>query len=239
MSSFYRSDTSNSAHDTRNASRSSVSVFGHPVEANQVTRQSGAIGNRAYDNTLQINGHVADKVSSYNIKYFIVGCHGCDVAKVMAGKGLALPFPAPVSSQPRLPAQAQHSGRFNIVNKGEIASFLNAKRYISIVSKRTEKAASVCVIYPRRVQDDFVSPKIVDRLGLEPRFDSGHVSSIVWDEERLTSTGGFVDVSFPLSGSDKGVVRRLHILENSPFDVLLGSPAVRSSFLRKQKPLPR
>ena len=35
----------------------------------------------------------------------------------MAGKGLALPFPAPVSSQPRLPAQAQHSGRFNIVSQ--------------------------------------------------------------------------------------------------------------------------
>jgi len=37
-----------------------------------VTRQSGAIGNRAYDNTLQINGHVADKVSSYNMSVLLI-----------------------------------------------------------------------------------------------------------------------------------------------------------------------
>ena len=42
-----------------------MSVFESAEGAKRMTHQSAVIGNKAFDNTLQINGHVADKVNSY------------------------------------------------------------------------------------------------------------------------------------------------------------------------------
>lgn len=67
MSSFYRSDASQSTRASRGMTRSDKSAVAHPTKAKQATQLSAVTGNRAYDNTLQINGHVAEKVSSYNV----------------------------------------------------------------------------------------------------------------------------------------------------------------------------
>ena len=65
MSSFYGSDISRSIRDSKGETGSSISVLGQHAGAKRVTQQSAAIGNKAYGKSMQINGHVADKVSSY------------------------------------------------------------------------------------------------------------------------------------------------------------------------------
>jgi len=65
MSSFYRSDVGRTIRDSRGESGSAMSVFESAEGAKRMTHQSAVIGNKAFDNTLQINGHVADKVNSY------------------------------------------------------------------------------------------------------------------------------------------------------------------------------
>ena len=67
MSSFYRSDASQSSRSSKVMTRSDSSALGRPTKAKQSTHFSAVTGNRAYDNTLQINGNVAEKVSSYNM----------------------------------------------------------------------------------------------------------------------------------------------------------------------------
>jgi len=63
MSSFYRSDVSRSTRDSGGSLGSTGSEY--PAGAKRVTQLTAVTGNRAYDNTLQINGPVADQVSSY------------------------------------------------------------------------------------------------------------------------------------------------------------------------------
>jgi hypothetical protein len=69
MSCFYPSHASNSARDSTGMSGSATSAFGlfAHAKADRATQLSKVIGNKAYDNTLQINGHVADNIRSYNM----------------------------------------------------------------------------------------------------------------------------------------------------------------------------
>ncbi|KAI4906138.1 hypothetical protein J4E90_010811 [Alternaria incomplexa] len=195
MSSFYRSDVGRTIRDSKGEDKSAMSVLESGKGAKRVTHQSAVIGNKAFDNTLQINGHVADKVNSYYIKY--------------------------------------------AVSRAEIKPLLKAMRKVPVISKLTEEPDAICVISPRQVYDNFISSKVVGRLGLTTRSDTVMVKSIVWDSKRFVSTGGFVDLSFPVPGSDAGVGRRLYVLDDPPFDTLLANPATRFHSVSSQKALLR
>src|SRR5438876_936448 len=98
------------------------------------------------------------------------------------------------------------------VGPAEISSLRKEKQNITVFSKATGQPDTFCVIFPRRVQDNFISLKIVNRLGLGTHFDTAAVSSITWDSKRLSSTGNFVDLSFPMPGSAKSIARRFHVV---------------------------
>ncbi|KAI4699871.1 hypothetical protein J4E89_011045 [Alternaria sp. Ai002NY15] len=236
MSSFYRSDIGRTIRDSRDENASAKSVFESAGGEKRVTHQSAVIGNKAFDNTLQINGHVADKVNSYYIKYAVFSCHG-DFVKAMASIASGGALPTSGSRQARLSEAAERPNRVNIVSQAEIKPLLKAMRKVPVISKLSEQPDAICVISPRQVHDNFISSKVVDRLGLTTRSDSVMVKSIVWDSKRFVSTGGFVDLSFPVPGSDAGVARRLYVLDDPPFDTVLGNLAMSSSSIRSQKAL--
>jgi len=125
------------------------------------------------------------------------------------------------------------------VSRAEIKPLLKAMRKVPVISKLTEEPDAICVISPRQVYDNFISSKVVGRLGLTTRSDTVMVKSIVWDSKRFVSTGGFVDLSFPVPGSDAGVGRRLYVLDDPPFDTLLANPATRFHSVSSQKALLR
>jgi len=125
------------------------------------------------------------------------------------------------------------------VSRTEIKPLLKAMWKVPVISKLTEEPDAICVISPRQVHDNFISSKVVSRLGLTTRSDTVLVKSIVWDSKRFVSTGGFVNLSFPVPGSDADVARRLYVLDDPPFDALLGNYAMRSTSLRSRKPLIR
>ncbi|KAI4911385.1 uncharacterized protein J4E92_010198 [Alternaria infectoria] len=149
--------------------------------------------------------------------------------------GSALPISA--SGQARLSEPVERPNHLNIVSRAEIKPLLKAMRKVPVVSKLSEKPNAICVISPRQVQDNFISSKVVDRLELTTRSDNAMVKSIVWDSKRFVSTGGFVDLSFPVPGSDACVARRLYVLDDPPFDTLLGNLAMRFSSIHSQKTL--
>jgi len=238
MSSFYRSDASQSSRSSKVMTRSDSSALGRPTKAKQSTHFSAVTGNRAYDNTLQINGNVAEKVSSYNIERIIISCH-CDIAKAFANIGSAYPILTSAPTQPRLPGPARRPSPFDVVTKSEIASLLKAKRDIPIVSNWSGRPDKICVMFPQKLRNNFVSRDVIDRLGFAARLDTAAVSSLIWDSKRYTSTGQFVELSFPLPNGEEGVGQRFLVLDNPPFDMLLGVPAGRFPFVQKQKPLLR
>jgi hypothetical protein len=89
----------------------------------------------------------------------------------------------------------------------------------------------------RKLRNNFVSRDVVDRLGFAARLDTATVSSIIWDSKCYTSTGEFVELSFPLPGSGEVVAQRLLVLDNPPFDMLLGGPAIGIPASRNRKSL--
>jgi hypothetical protein len=111
------------------------------------------------------------------------------------------------------------------VGLAEISSLRKEKQNITVFSKATGQPNTFCVIFPRRVKDNFISIKIVNRLGFGTHFDSAAVSSIVWGSNCLSSFGDFVDLSFLLPGNAKSIARRFYIVEDCPFDMLLGTIA--------------
>jgi hypothetical protein len=115
------------------------------------------------------------------------------------------------------------------VGPAEISSLRKEIQNIPVFSKATGKPDIVCAIFPRRVQDNFISLKIVNRLGLGTHFDTAAVSSITWDSKRLSSTGDIVNLSFPMPGSAKRIARRLYVVEDCPFDMLLGTSVIDPS----------
>jgi hypothetical protein len=104
-----------------------------------------------------------------------------------------------------------------------------AKRNITLLSKATGRPDRFCVISARKVEDNFISQKIVDRLGLKIHFDAAIVSSITWGSKQFCSTGRFVDLLIPMSGSTKNAAHRFHVLKECPFDMLLGMLATTPS----------
>jgi len=94
-------------------------------------------------------------------------------------------------------------------------------------------------MFPQKLRNNFVSRDVIDRLGFAARLDTAAVSSLIWDSKRYTSTGQFVELSFPLPNGEEGVGQRFLVLDNPPFDMLLGVPAGRFPFVQKQKPLLR
>ena len=76
MSSFYRSDVSQSSRASKVMSKSETSAVGRPTKAKQATHFSAVTGNRAYDSTLQINGNIWDNVNSYNMSVSSMLCPG-------------------------------------------------------------------------------------------------------------------------------------------------------------------
>jgi hypothetical protein len=173
------------------------------------------------------------------------------VASIASGD----PFPASVTTQPRLSGAVRRLDHANIVStefaacmpsltgrkvdRVEVATLAKAKRKVTVVSKETGRPDAIYAIFPKTVQDSFVSSNVIDRLGLTTRVDDTTVSSLNWASKRHTSTGGFVDLSFPLPGSDESVAQRLLILQDPPFDMLIGCSALVPSSTRKQKPLLR
>ncbi|KAL1801120.1 hypothetical protein ACET3X_001462 [Alternaria dauci] len=120
---------------------------------------------------LSVNGHVADKINHLTFKYLIVSCH-CDNVKAMASAGSAPLLPAAVIGQPRLRAPAKRSAHFNTIDRTEMSSLQKTKRNITVLSKVTERPVTLCVISSRKVDNNFISQKTVDRLGLRVRFDA-------------------------------------------------------------------
>jgi hypothetical protein len=111
----------------------------------------------------------------------------------------------------------------------EILSLLKEKQNIKVVFEATGRQCTFCVIAPRRVQDNFISVKTVNRLGLETNSNTVAVRSITWGSKHFSSTGNFVDLSFPTPGSAKSIARRFYIVEDCPFDMLLGTVATGPS----------
>jgi len=235
MSSFYRSDVSQSSRASKVMSKSETSAVGRPTKAKQATHFSAVTGNRAYDSTLQINGNIWDNVNSYNI---VVSCN-CDIAKSLANIGSAYPTFTSAPTRPRLPGPARRPTPFDVVAKSEISSLLKAKRDIPIVSNWSGRPDKICVMFPQKLRNNFVSRDVIDRLGFAARLDTAAVSSLIWDSKRYTSTGQFVELSFPLPNGEEGVGQRFLVLDNPPFDMLLGVPAGRFPFVQKQKSLLR
>jgi hypothetical protein len=67
MSSFYRSDASQSSRYSKSGAGSSASAIARLTDTKQVTQQSAVVGNRARGSALQINGHVADRITNLNL----------------------------------------------------------------------------------------------------------------------------------------------------------------------------
>jgi hypothetical protein len=151
------------------------------------------------------------------------------VVKAVVSAGLAPQLPAALRVQPRLTAPVERSTHSNTVEPAEISPLRKAKRNIPVVSKATGQKDTICAIFPRGVQDNFISLEVVDRLGLSSHLHPTAVSSITWDSKRFSSTGSFVDLLIPMPGSDKSVARRFHIVRDCPFDMLLGTLAPKPS----------
>lgn len=115
------------------------------------------------------------------------------------------------------------------VDPAEISSLQKEKQNITVFSKVTGQPDTFCVVFPRRVQDSFISIRIVNRLGLGTHSDTAAVSSVTWGSKRLSSTGDFVDLSLPMPGGAKSIARRFHVVEDCPFDMLLGTAATAPS----------
>ncbi|KAF2265044.1 hypothetical protein CC78DRAFT_579726 [Lojkania enalia] len=228
MTNIIRSDISLSTRFFNGRAGSAASAVDRLTDAKQVTQMSAVIGNGARDSALQINGHVTDKINNLNFKYLIIPCH-CEIIRAVASTRVSPLLPAAVPVKPRLPAPVKRSTHFNAVGPAEISSLRKEKQNITVFSKATGQPDTFCVIFPRRVQDNFISLKIVNRLGLGTHFDTAAVSSITWDSKRLSSTGDFVDLSFPMLGSAESVARRFHVVEDCPFDMLLGTVATDPS----------
>jgi len=248
MSSFYRSDISQSTRASKSTTGSETSAVRRPAKARQMTQLSAVTGNRAYGNSLQINGNVAEKASSYNIERVVVSCH-CDIAKALATIGSALPLststfqlPASAPTQPRFPVPARRPIDFNVddvVTGSQISSLLKAKRDIPIVSNWSGRPDKICVMFPSKLRHNFVSRDVIDRLGFAARLDTATVSRLIWALRCYTSTGEYVELSFPLPGSEEGAARRFLVLDNPPFDMLLSGPAIRLPLLKDRKALLR
>lgn len=67
MASIIRSDISVSTRPFNGRARSAASAVDRLTDAKQVTQLSAVIGNGARDSALQINGHVTDKISNFNL----------------------------------------------------------------------------------------------------------------------------------------------------------------------------
>ncbi|KAH7381147.1 hypothetical protein DE146DRAFT_669811 [Phaeosphaeria sp. MPI-PUGE-AT-0046c] len=224
MASIIQSDMSISTRYLRGRAESAASAVDRLTDAKHVTQLSAVLGNTARDGAMQINGHVTDKISNLNCKYLIIPCQ-CEVVRAMANIREAPKMPFTVPVEPRLPATLKRSTHYNIVESAEISTLLKKKQIVNICSKTTELSDTFCVIFPQRVQDNFISSKLVVRLGLSTYFDTMGVSSIVWVSQRLFSTGDFVNVPLPMQGRGKSMTRRFYILKDSPFDMILGTSA--------------
>ena len=92
-------------------------------------------------------------------------------------------------------------------------------------------------MFPQKLRNNFVSRDVIDRLGFAARLDTATVSSLFWDSKYYTSTGEFVELSFPVPNGDEGVAQRFIVLDNPPFDMLLSGPAIRLPPLKNRKAL--
>jgi len=228
MSIFYGSDVSRSNRSSKDRAGSSAPAIGRLTDAKEVAHISAIVGNGAHDSALQINGHVADKINHVNIKYLVISYH-CDSVKAVANAGATPPLPTTALVQPRLPVSVDHPNRFNTIERTEIPSLKKTKRNIKLLSKVTGRPETICVISSQKVEDNFISRKIVDRLGFKIHFDAAIVSSVTWDSKQFCSTGRFVDLLIPMPGTAKNITQRFHILKDCPFDMLLGVLTTRPS----------
>ena len=115
------------------------------------------------------------------------------------------------------------------IEQTEIPSLKKTKRNIKLLSKVTGEPEIICVISSRKVEGNFISQKIVDRLGFRAHSDAAIVGSVTWDSKQFCSTGRFVDLLIPMPGSAKNIAQRFHILKDCPFDMLLGILTTRPS----------
>jgi hypothetical protein len=67
MASVIKSDFSLSSSLIDGRAGKTTSVVGRLTEGKQVTQLSAIVGNRARDRSLQINGHVTDKINNFNL----------------------------------------------------------------------------------------------------------------------------------------------------------------------------
>ncbi|KAF2016828.1 hypothetical protein BU24DRAFT_419891 [Aaosphaeria arxii CBS 175.79] len=190
------------------------------VGSKRVGQLSAVIGNRACDSALQINGHIIDTINNFNPKYIIIHCDSL-VLRPDTGTRV-VPF---VHVEPRNLSLVNRPVTRNTVSSAEISTLRKQKQNVTIISNATGEPATFCVLFPQRVQDNFISLEIVTRLGLKAHYDTASVRSIVWEPKRLFSTGDLVDLSFLMPGSNKRMTRRFHVVEGCPFDMLLGPVA--------------
>ncbi|UPX16445.1 uncharacterized protein EKO05_0006844 [Ascochyta rabiei] len=223
MASLIRSDASLSTRFLTARIGPAASTADRLTNTKQVTQFSAVTGNGARDDALQINGHVAEKLNNFNFKTLIISCH-CEVARAVSNKKLAS-LPAAVPAKPHFPAPVEGSAFFNAVDPAEIPSLRKEKKNVTVFSKATGQPDSFCVIFPRRVRDNFISLKLVNRLGLRKHFETASVTSITWNSTRLSSTGDFVNLSLPMQDNVRCIPRRFYIVENCPFDMVLGKVA--------------
>jgi len=92
-------------------------------------------------------------------------------------------------------------------------------------------------MFPQKLRNNFVSRDVIHRLGFSARLDAATISSIIWDSKRYTSTGEFVELSFPLPGIGEGAAERFFVLDDPPFDMILSGPAIRLPLLKDRKAL--
>ncbi|PVH93652.1 hypothetical protein DM02DRAFT_732978 [Periconia macrospinosa] len=228
MSSMIRSDFSTSAASSGSRIGSAESVFGRLTDAKQVTQLSALIGNRARDSSMQINGHIGDKVNNLNFKYLILSCN-CEAAKALKNTRSAPPSSATVPVELRDSGPGRRVSHLNSVSATEIPSLGKEKKNVKLFSKATGKPVTFCVITTRRIGDNFISRGLVSRLGFRPHYDRAAVSTIKWGSKRLSSTGYFVDLSLIMPDGAKSSARRFYVVNDPPFDMLIGTNAIEFS----------
>ena len=92
---------------------------------------------------------------------------------------------------------------------------------------------AICVVLPRMVTDSFIAHEIVQRLELRPRKDLSLAKPLLWGSTELISTGESVELSYTSSGSIHNSAHRFHVVENCPFDLLIGQELASNQVLKR------
>ncbi|KAH7381150.1 hypothetical protein DE146DRAFT_277878 [Phaeosphaeria sp. MPI-PUGE-AT-0046c] len=219
---------------TGTASRSTPDVLRNKQKSEGI--ETSISRNIARDNTIQINGHIAERIVNVNVQNLtlrwqckLTEHHVDRKTRTTAIEGAIrspteLPnktFSQAATSAPLMPQCTTISGK-PTTTKPATTMYRGqgnlSPMNLSLYSKSSKRPHIVCAIFRAGIRHNFIAGRIVRRLCLEKSICPMSMKSLVWGRDRLTSTGETVDCACFVNGSD--VIYRFHIVENREFDVL-------------------